>query len=90
MFNLFLTWNLVDEEGIRSYSIWRPRVFVRWEDIDRIEAKWTLETGCAYMNIANGGNTKFKIKRRRTEMPQFAILVKKHLSEEKWKGAIGG
>ncbi len=42
------------------------------------------------MNIANGGNTKFKIKRRRTEMPQFAILVKKHLSEEKWKGAIGG
>lgn len=82
-----LTWYLVDDAGIKNYGIRRRHSFVRWEDVDNIEANSTFDV---YRLVADGGRTVLKIKRRMTGMSQFEALVKKHLPGEKWKRAFVG
>jgi len=82
-FRAFLTWIQVDDEGIRNRGINRKHFFIPWDEVDRI-----VRTGGMYWIYPYGGNFSMQIQLRVTGIPQFEILAKKHLPEEKWKKAF--
>jgi hypothetical protein len=78
----------VDDEGVRKLGIWQRNSLVRWEEIERVDEIRTVDRWGAYWVVMNNGKRGIKIFRRMTGMAEFEILVKRHLPEEKWIGAL--
>jgi hypothetical protein len=81
---VYFSWYRADDFGIEYHGVFRRSFSLRWDEIDSIIPDQTSRWSMVYVG---GGGHKMTLRSVLTGLPEFAVLVVRHLPEEKWKPA---
>jgi hypothetical protein len=84
MIYIYFSWNWADDFGIEYHGVFRGTFSLRWDEIDSIYPDPSPRSSALYIGC---GKRKMTIPGGLTGFPEFAVLVIRHLPEEKWRPA---
>jgi len=81
------TWYGVDEEGISIHGVLHRHRTIRWDEIKNIDTLQPYPSQDTNGFVINSDHGRFKLRSSFVGLPDFAVFVKRKLSEDKWRFA---
>jgi hypothetical protein len=84
MIYVHFSWHRADDFGMEYHGVFKRNFSLRWDEADSIYPDPSPRSSALYIE---SGRRKMTLPGALTGFPEFAVLVIRHLHEEKWRPA---